>query len=177
MERLFYVTIDEVQRSYFWHELVQSDTIAADGTDHFDGRKRYALPDACLRPLGLRLEGDSPLPETAYTRRMSHESEYSYNVEANWIITDADSVNVVYLKRNDDPSKWTSELLDCIYYATAAKCAKLITQDAATIQFVHEMYQTIVNPQARTLQAKYKTDETLQERGFWAFKANRGWSV
>lgn len=168
-----YVAIDEVQRSFYWHELIKSKEIAAEAQDHFDGRKRYALPADCLRPLGVRLEGESPLPESAFTQIVAQESEYNYDVEGDHLLTHAAGVHVVYIKRSDDPSEWTSELLDCIYHAAAVKAAQNITQDPGIVRNVLEAYEVMVKPRARRLQSKYKTTQTYLPRGFSAWQTHQ----
>jgi len=168
-----YVAIDEVQRSFYWHELIASEAIAAEATDHFDGRKRYPLPENCLRPLGVRLEGDAPLPESAYTKIVAQDSEYDYQVEGDTLISHATDVHVVYIKRSDDPTEWTSELLDCIYHAAAVKAAQNITQDPGIVRNVLEAYEIMVKPHARRLQSKYKTTRTFLPRGFSAWRTHR----
>lgn len=171
--RYLYVCIDAVQRDFYWHELITSTQITADATNHYDGRKRYALPEDCLRPLGVRLEGTGGLPATAYTKLVAQESEYHYDVEANFLITGADSVNVVYIRRSDDPTEWTSELLDCIYHSAAAKAAQLIVQDAGIVQNVLQMFEVLIKPHARRLQSKYKSTERYLPVGFSMWQANR----
>ena len=168
-----YVCIDAVQRDFFWHELITSALITANPVDHYDGRKRYALPDDCLRPLGVRLEGAGGLPETAYTRLVAHESESHYDVEANFLITSAESVNVVYIKRSDDPTEWTSELLDCVYHSLAAKGGQYVTQDAEVVKNALQAYEIMIKPHAKRLQSKYKSTETYLPVGFTMWKANR----
>lgn len=169
-----YDSIDEAQSCFYWHELITSELIAADATDNHDGRKRYPLPDDCLRPLGVRLEGGGGLPESAYTRLVARESEYDYDIEGNFLLTGAESVSVVYIRRSDDPTEWTPELLRCIVHLAAANSAQAITQDAGIAQNVLQKYEALVKPYAKRLQSKYKTNSTLLPRGFGAWRANRG---
>ena len=75
-----YDSIDEVQSSFYWHELIKAETIAPDPGDHYDGRKRYALPNDCLRPLGVRCTEGASLPQTTYTR-MAQDSDDYYHIE------------------------------------------------------------------------------------------------
>jgi hypothetical protein len=169
-----YDSIDEAQSCFYWHELITSELIVADATNHFDGRKRYALPDNCLRPLGVRLEGGDGLPESAYTRLVAQESEYDYDVEGNFLLTSAESVSIVYIKRSDDPTEWTPELLRCIVHLAAANSAQAITQDSGIARNLLEKYEALVKPYAKRLQSKYKTNFTPLPVGFGAWRANRG---
>jgi hypothetical protein len=176
MVDMLYVSIDEVQRSFYWHELITTADISEDATDHYDGRKRYALPADCLRPLGARLESDGLSSETAYTRLVAQESEYHYDIEGDFLLTTKEEaeIDIVYIKRSDDPTEWSSELLDCIYHCAAVNAAQSITQDSGIVQNILQKYEQLVKPHARRLQSKYKTDRTLQPRRFDNFQIHRG---
>ncbi len=161
-----YDSIDEVQGSFYWHELIATEEITADATDHFDGRKRYALPANCLRPLGVRDgAGVTDLPETTLTR-MAHEGADFYDVEANWLLTYGSEVEILYIKREDDPTQWTAELQNCVIHAAAANSAQAITDDPNITRNALEKYERLVRPRARRLQSKYKTNEAILPRGF-----------
>lgn len=164
--------VDEVQSCFYWHELITSAVIEADETNHHDGRKRFPLPDNCLRPLGVRLEGDGDLAPTAYTKIVAHESEYDYDIEGDFLLTGSGEVSVVYIKRSDDPTEWTAELLRCIVHLAAVNSAQAITQDAGIVRNLLEKYEVLVKPYAKRLQSKYKTNHTSLPRGFGAFRAH-----
>lgn len=90
--RLFNKAIDDVQREFYWHELITAKAVAADAQKSHDGRYRYALPGDCIRPLGVRLpaDGETLIP-TAYTRLVAQDSEYDYDVEGGFLLTGAAS--------------------------------------------------------------------------------------
>lgn len=91
--RLFNKAIDDVQREFYWHELITAKAVIADSVKSHDGRYRYPLPDDCIRPLGVRLPSDSEtLIPTAYTRLVAQDSEYDYDVEGNFLLTGAASL-------------------------------------------------------------------------------------
>lgn len=174
LEVHLYDSIDEAQSCFYWHELIVSEAIDADATDHHDGRKRYALPPNCLRPLGVRTEGTGSLPESAWTKLVAQESEFDYEVEGNFLLTYSEDVKVVYIKREDDPAKWTPELLRCIVHLAAVNAAQSITQDSGIVRNLLEKYEALVKPYAKRLQSKYKTNSRIMPRGFGAFRAHRG---
>lgn len=168
-----YTSIDEVQGSFFWQELITTETITADATDHYDSRKRYALPANCLRPLGVRLqEGGSGLPSTTYTKLMQKSDEL-YDVEANWLLTYAESVDILYIKREDAPAEWTPELLNTIVHCAAVNAGQSITDDPQIVGNLLQKYEQLVKPRAKQLQSKYKTNDRELPRGFSYWKARR----
>ena len=168
----FYDAIDEAQSCFYWHELITSAVIEPDETNHHDGRKRFALPDDCLRPLGVRLEGEGDLAPTAYTKIVAHESEYDYDIEGNFLLAGSDEVSVVYIRRSDDPTEWTAELLRCIVHLAAVNAAQSITQDSGIVRNILEKYEVLVKPYAKRLQSKYKTNRTTVPRFFGAIRAH-----
>lgn len=161
-----YDSIDEVQGSFYWHELVKAATVTADVEDHPDGRKRYDLPAECLRPLGVRLtDGTGGLPQTVYTR-MAHDTEDDYEIEAGYLLTYAESVDLVYIRRSDNPTEWTPELLRCITHCAAINAGHAITDDPQIVSNLLQKYEQLVKPHARRLQSKYKTNVRKYPRGF-----------
>jgi hypothetical protein len=167
-----YTSIDEVQRSFYWQELTTPETIAADATDHYDGRKRYALPANCLRPIGVRFNDSEPLPETTYSKLMEKSDDF-YGVEGNFLITSAESVDILYIRREDNPTEWTSELQGCIVHAAAVNAGQSITGDPQIVSNVLQKYEQLVKPHAKRLQSIYKTNDRELPRGFSYWKARR----
>lgn len=157
-------SIDEVQGSFLWQEIMTTTNIAKDGTDAYDGRSRFALPANCLRPLGFR-HPTTVLPETAFTQAFNLE-ENEYEIEGNWLFAYGDEIDLVYNKREDDPTNWTAELGRCIYHAIAVNGGQHVTSDARIVQNVLEKYERLVRPRARLLQSKYKANARFLPRGF-----------
>lgn len=160
-----YDSIDEVQSSFYWQELIKAETITPDTEDHYDGRKRYALPDDCLRPLGVRCTEGASFPQTTYTQ-MAQDSDDYYQVEGGWLLTYAEGVDVVYITRDDNPTNWTAELLRCVVHCASVNAGQAITDDSQLVANLIQKYEQLVKPYARRLQSKYKTNERLLPRGF-----------
>lgn len=158
-------SIDEVQGSFYWQELIRYESITADATDHFDGRKRYALPNNCLRPLGVRYTSAGQLPATTYTQIVEYSDEY-YTIENNWLITYAQSADIGYIVRSDDPTEWTPELLNCIVHCAAVNSGQSITDSPQIVRNILEKYEQLVMPRARRLQSMYKTNQRYLPKGF-----------
>ncbi len=156
--------IDEVQGEYLWQEIMTTVTIAKDATDAHAGLHRFALPADCLRPLGFRFPTNA-LPSSALTQYLS-TGENFYEIEGNWLLCYADSIDLIYNRREDDPTNWTAELGRCIYHCAAVNSAQSITSDAGITANVLERYIKLVKPLSRLLQAKYRTNAKFLPEGF-----------
>jgi hypothetical protein len=158
-------TIDEVQSSFLWQEIFTSTSISKDATDAHDGRQRYALPANCLRPLGFR-NSLTGLAETVLTHSLRAAGN-AYDVEGNYLLTSGgDTIDLVYNKREDDPTKWTAELGRCIYHAIAVNAGQSVTSDSRIVMNILEKYEKLVRPRARLLQSRYKSNPDFLPRGF-----------
>ncbi len=161
-------SIDEVISSFLWQEVMTSLDIEKEADLSPDGRSRFVLPSDCLRPLGYRYTGtEAGLPETAFTRMsgMGMDSN-DYEIEGNELLTYGDEITLVYNRREDDPTKWTSELGRCIYHAAAINSGQSVTSDARIVANVLEKYERLVRPRARLLQSKYKKNAQFLPQGF-----------
>lgn len=150
LKRFIYQSIDEVQSNYLWQELLSTKTLTADTTDYYDGRNRFPLPDDCLRPLGLRLTS------TTVSHPYITFNQPEYLVEGDYIITSADDADLFYIKRDDDPVNWTSELQRCVAMSAAIDAAYLITDEAGITKNLIQKFEQITLPRAKLLQSKYK---------------------
>ena len=148
MSRILLKVIDDVQRSYFWQELITTETIAAESTDA-TGLIKYPLPVNCLRPLGARC----PTQPNVFTDFYDY-----YKVEGNYLLSYNEDIEIAYIKREDDPSKWTSELLDCIEAKAAADACMMILDDKVFRRELIKEYNQLTIQSAKRLQAKYKTN-------------------
>ena len=158
--RWFYQSIDEVQSEYLWRELMtHSANIAADSTNHWDDRKRYPLATDCLRPLGFRLT-DSSSALNPLVRQLAGYETLKYDIVGDFLISEIDNnVDIIYLQRNDTPTTWSPELERCVAYNAAIKAGQNITSDVNIVKNLIVYFQTRVEPRARRLQAKYKTNQ------------------
>lgn len=146
-KRFIEFTIDEVQRDYIFQELITVDTLSSAGESY-----HYAIPDDCLRPMGIRLSsyGDPDL------HPLLQATGSTYQVEGNEIITTSSNPELLYIKRNDDPTKWSSELEQLIVLKLAVNAGYLITDNTQLIQMLEAKYENLALPKAKQLQSKYK---------------------
>lgn len=148
----FYDSIDEVQSSFYWHELIEVVKVSDLDTNDDD---LPLLPEDCLRPIHVSEGAFEDLPPTTFTRLLEQTS-YRYRVEAGALITPATDANLYYIRRSDDPEEWTAELQRCVYHCAAVNASQLITQDSNIGRNILEKYEALVQPRARNLQSKYK---------------------
>lgn len=156
--------IDEVQGEYLWQEIRDTVTIEAEEEKAHSGLSRFALPADCLRPLGFRFPTDE-LPSSALTQYLE-AGQNAYEIEGNYLLCYADSVELIYNKRSDDPTEWTAELGRCIYHCAAVNSGQSITSDSGITGNVLQRYIKLVKPLARLLQAKYRSNTKFLPEGF-----------
>lgn len=167
LSRWLYQAIDEVESEYLWRELqTHAADVTADATDHYDGRKRYALPTDCLRPLGFKITDDSSALNPL-VRQIGGYDDLQYEVCGDFLVTNMDStIDIIYVKRSDTPTEWTPELERCVAYNAAIKAGQNITSDFGIVKNLIVYYQTRIEPKARRLQSKYKGNKKFLPRNY-----------
>lgn len=104
---------DAVLRSHPWNCAVSRAELAADVTAPAWGYTyRYALPANCLRVLDI---------ENYYI---------DYSIEGRYILTDADTVKLLYIKQVTDPTEFDSLLVQAIALKLASEIAENLTGKA-----------------------------------------------
>lgn len=150
--------IDEIQRAYFWQELLTQEVLVL----IVDETNKYAIPDSCLRPIGIKLDAEIEQQLPYLGKRL-----LKYEVIGNVVTSFAEEPELFFIRRDDDPTKWSSELDDCICLASAVNAGFSITDNAPLIQMRQTQLETLVLPKARQLQSKYKTNVAkMLPRGF-----------
>lgn len=167
LKRWLYQSIDEVQSEYLWRELkTHVADVTPDATDHYDGRKRYALPSDCLRPLGFKITDDSSALNPL-VRQIGGYDDLEYEICGDFLITNMDStIDIIYIQRNDTPTSWTPELERCVAYNVAIKTGQNITSDMGVVKNLIVYYQTRIEPKARRLQSHYKGNKKFLPRNY-----------
>ncbi|MFA5525972.1 MAG: hypothetical protein WC992_04015 [Acholeplasmataceae bacterium] len=141
----------EAQASFPWPALLRQDEVEAE--DSLDGYSRYAVPDDCLRVLGV--EGPyGPL---------------EYRLENGFILCPAaQGVRVHYLAYCEDPDAWGVQLTRAIVIQWAIRVCFALTQNPNIKQALLQEYQAIVRPETRRL-ASYGGQSVGQrkQQGRW----------
>ena len=101
---------DAVLRSHPWNCAIARAELSADVTAPAWGySKRYALPSNCLRVLDIQ------------------DYYVDYSIEGRYILTDATSMKILYIKKVTDPTEFDSLLLHAIGLKLASEIAENLT--------------------------------------------------
>jgi len=80
----------------------------------------------------------------------------NYRIQGGYLLAPVDKVIMRAVVKEEDPSVWSSELLDCIVLKLAADGAINAVKDANLGQLLSQKYKTEVFPDAKRLQSRYK---------------------
>lgn len=159
-------SVDEVMSGYYWQELIDSTEInVADGQDAY-GRDYFnlsSIPDLLI-PIGViakTVNGTVVSNSQPYQKfsRQPYDSNIRYSVYSDRIYTHADEIIVSYIKRKNDPSDWSPELLRVIYHNLAINASFLVTNSVDLSQVLLNRFEVLVKPNATGLQKKFVTND------------------
>ncbi len=104
---------DELLESRNWNFATERTSLAQlSATPAFTWSYQYSLPADCLRPIRLQYIDED------------------YVIEGRKVLTDAATVNLIYLKRVTDPNQYTPSFIIALEARMAAELAYPITGDA-----------------------------------------------
>ena len=160
-KRFMLLAIDKIQRDYIWKELLTTETLVA----VVDEPLNYTIPSDCLRPMGAKL----PLPSTPETW-IGASVDLKYDVVGQDLVLNyetTDDVEMFFVRRDDDPTKWSSELEESIALCVAMRACFLVTDNQNLMQQLTGDLLSLTLPKARELQSKYaKNYAKLLPSGF-----------
>jgi len=121
---------DAVLRNHPWNVAKTRQQLARSIDDPpFGWKYRYALPNNWLRTIRIN---------------NYHEHWYTYGrhyeIEGRFMLTNLEKVQLVYVRRLEDVTKWDSLLTEVIAARLAAELAMSITQDRAISQQMYQLY-------------------------------------
>ena len=166
MKPMLLRSIDEIQRGYFWKELLTQEalTLVSGETIH------YSIPASALRPIGIKLA-----PDTVQAYSALGALALAYEIIGQEVITIAEDPELFFIRREDDPTKWSSELDDSICLAAAVNSGFTITDNAELVKMRQTQLEQLVLPRARLLQSKYATNlAKYMPRGFSQLRTRIG---
>lgn len=141
-----YETIrDSVLRSHPWNAAIKRQSLAADtAIPDWGFAKQYTLPADCLRVLQIK------------------NFSSNYKIEGRKILSNDDSIQLVYVSVVTDPNQMDVLLRETISAALAADLAYAVTANAGLAGRMEEKYQFKIS-EARHADAGegYNTDATL----------------
>lgn len=164
--RLFYEqTRDEVLRSHRWNFAIKRTTLSAlSALPPFGWDKQYQLPPDCLRV--LQVNGWEEC-----------EREDNWSVEGGRLLTDASNVQLRYIARVTDASKYDPIFIEALAVKLASKLAQPLTGSRTIPGDLLTKYERISGPQARRMNAierRFKTKKSFIESDFVASRFGSG---
>jgi hypothetical protein len=116
---------DAVFRSHTWNCLQKRASLASDvATPSWGFEKQFTLPSDCLRLITIL------------------DSSYDYRVEGRKIVSNLDSMKILYVARVEDPNEYDELLKETISAALAADIAYAITSSNPVATQMYNLYQT-----------------------------------
>lgn len=116
---------DAVFRMHPWNCLQKRIDLASDeATPSWGFSYQYTLPSDCLRLLSIL------------------NYDYDFKVEGRKILSDVDSMSILYISREEDPNQYDELLREVISAALAADIAYAITSSNPVATQMYSLYQT-----------------------------------
>lgn len=106
--------------------------------------QRFALPDDWLRTLQVGNDDFKP----------------AYRIESNWLLVDAEEIELRYIFSNANPATYESHLTDAMVYAVAARMAYSVTGSTSKSDETHAMAERVILA-AMAIDAAEEDGETL----------------
>jgi hypothetical protein len=170
VKRFIPMSIDKMQRNYTWKELLTDATLSP----VVDKPRHYSLPADCLRPLGARLDLSGEETQTW----IGSTVDLKYEIIGQEIVVNYESdepLDLHYVRRDDDPTKWSSELEECICLCIAMRACFLVTDNQNLLQQLQQDLLALTLPKSRELQSKYASSSSKHlPSGFSNLRARIG---
>lgn len=168
-KRFMLLAIDKMQRDYIWKELLTTEVLDVVVDEPFN----YSIPTYCLRPIGAKLPTPT-VPETWIGASVTLQYDViGQDLVLNYETTD--DVELFFVRRDDDPTKWSSELEECVALCVAMRACFLVTDNPNLLQQLTGDLLSLTLPKARELQSKYaKSYPTYLPSGFSNLRARIG---
>ena len=140
---LHYVqALDATLRAHRWNFATYRVAVTADATAPvFGWSYRFALPSDCLRVLEVN---DSEVGDV-----LTDE----YVIENGYILTDADTMNLVYIARYQDPVGYDPLFVDAFALSLAVRLTESIRGTTEKTAALQSAYERIIAPLARRVDA------------------------
>ena len=161
--RFYFPTRDEVLRAHPWNFAVKRQVVAPlTATPAFEFTNAFQWPPDCLRVMRLFT---STIPD--FTTRVRHR------IEGRTILADADSINLIYIKRETDPNQFDELFRSTLEARLASKLAWPLAED---VQMARDMFQIFKDnlDVAKTVDAQEGTPHTGEEEDIISSRTSFG---
>ncbi len=132
---------------YPWSFSLNRDTLTADATaPAFEYLYRFALP-------------------TDFVTIVSEFNEYEYKREGDWILSDAEELNIVFVKDESTTTLYSAAFVKAFALTLAVEASYALNQDKALVRMLNEEKFRIVED-ARFVDSKGSTPEEYEITDF-----------
>lgn len=125
-----------------WHCLRKRVKLVKDSTPpDFGFKYSYTLPADCERVIGIQFEQDGffiPVEHTISPN--NYDYGYTYTVEGGKILTDQEKINLLYIRREDDSSKYDAMFVNVLAYHLAMEMSLPLLAEIGTVQIIEARY-------------------------------------
>jgi hypothetical protein len=137
MRAIYDLSMDEVLRAHPWNFAIKRAVLApTSDTPDFGYDYEYDLPSDCLR--AWTLYSDTGIDDIDWV------------VEGRKILTDEESVSLIYIYRNDDPAAWDACFAEAFSWYLAWKASYALTQSSTVSQLMERGYKASLS-EARSM--------------------------
>lgn len=120
---------DEILRKHLWNFAMKRVTPALSATAPVSRFSyAYAIPADCLRVV-----------------RLGTDDDVMWKIEGRFLVTDAESITIVYIARIEDPNVWDSIAYQAISTRLASKLAGSIKRDVKLAAGLYELSKEIMS--------------------------------
>lgn len=125
-----------------WHCLRNRAKLTKDSNAPTYGFKfKYALPPDCIRVIGTQFEDEGffyPILQGMFADDLPRELEYT--IEGDYLYTNSDKVNILYIKDETDTSKYDALLVNTFAYLLALNMANPLSADLKLTTTLQTMF-------------------------------------
>lgn len=146
---LYPLVRDAVLRVHPWNCAIKRSSLTENlSTPGFEFAHSYTLPADCLRALYI------------------YDSDYKFEVESGNLITNATTVNLVYISQILDVSRYDALLVEAIAHKLAAKIAATTNNNKAYIQALEQQFRLTLS-EARMINGQEGSPKKLVQKSGW----------
>lgn len=148
-----------------WHCLRKRATLTQDAeAPAFGFKNRYLLPVDCVRVMGVQDERRGFfIPYLGGMFPDDMPDYLTYTVESNYLLSNQDECKILYIRNEQDPTKYDAQLVNVLAYLLALNMAIPLTADNTLTTALENKYGYFLKTAKakNALDAAFPTESTL----------------
>lgn len=122
--KMYSIVRDDLLRSHLWNFAIEREALAQLSTNpDFGYTYQYQLPSDCLRVLRIK------------------DSRAEYRIEGRKLLTDENTVNLIFIKRVTDTSQFDASFADLLALKLAVEIGYAITNSGSIVQGLNDLFE------------------------------------